>query len=181
MTETHQEAGLPDGINREQAAPVDLFTRVRFAIVRAFLVAWVRCFSLSGLHQFGQVFATVEWVIDGRRRRRFRKRVEATVGQRLDKRQIRQIVLQYFRRVRCDKLIYLIIDCLPRDEIMSRIAFHGREPLEAALARGKGVYIAMAHTGSHHVAGLLMALSGYKTAGVRDRHESVSRRYIQQV
>ena len=62
---------------------------------------------------------------------------------------------------------------------MRRIRFHGRERLDEALAHGRGVYVMLSHHGSHHVAGLLMALLGYRCAGVRDRNEGSLRIYVQ--
>ena len=37
----------------------------------------------------------------------------------------------------------------------------------------------LSHHGAHHIAGMLLALRGYKVAGVRDRHEGGLRRYVQ--
>ncbi|MFQ6048422.1 MAG: lysophospholipid acyltransferase family protein [Phycisphaerae bacterium] len=159
---------------------VGLFDRAKFAIVRGFLLAWARCFSLKGLYLFGQFFGTCEWLIDWRRRRRFGQRLRTIFEPQLSRRQVRRITWRYFRRVRCDKMIYLIFDKLPREKILKRIKFHGKEHLDQALRRGKGVYVTMAHFGSHHVSALLMALSGYRVAGVRDRNEGALRRYIQQ-
>jgi lauroyl/myristoyl acyltransferase len=51
--------------------------------------------------------------------------------------------------------------------------------LDDALAKGRGVYIALSHHGAHHIAGLMMSLLGYKVAGVRDPREGAIRRYIQ--
>ena len=61
-------------------------------------------------------------------------------------------------RIRCDKLFYLIFDKLPREKILNRVRFFGQEVLDEALQRGHGAYVTLSHYGSHHVAGLLMAL-----------------------
>ncbi|HOO17531.1 MAG TPA: hypothetical protein PLU99_10530, partial [Phycisphaerae bacterium] len=92
----------------------------------------------------------------------------------------RAIIHRYFQRTRCDKLYYLIFDRLPRDKIMRRIKFQGREHVDAALARGNGLYTMLSHNGSHHIAGLLMALCGYRVAGIRDRNEGAIRMYVQE-
>ncbi len=159
---------------------VGLVARFKFGLARAFLTAWMKCFSLKGLYLFGQFFGTCEWLIDRKSRRRFGQRLRTIFGDELTPAMARRHTLRYFRRVRCDKMIYLIFDKLPREKIVRRIRFHGREHLDAALARGKGVFVTMAHFGSHHVSGLLMALAGYRVAGVRDRNEGALRRYIQQ-
>ena len=58
--------------------------------------------------------------------------------------------------------------------------FHGKEHLDRALARGKGVVIVLGHSGPHHVALLLMALMQYRLVGIRDRKEGALRRYVQE-
>jgi lauroyl/myristoyl acyltransferase len=83
-------------------------------------------------------------------------------------------------RTRCDKLFYLIFDKLPREKILKRVRIPELGLVDRELKRGRGMYLAMSHNGSHHVAWLLAALMGYKAAGVRDRNEGASRRYIQE-
>ncbi len=173
-------AELPTGGTSSPETSVGLMDRVKFVVARTFLIGWARCFSLKGLYLFGQLFGTCEWLIDFRRRRRFANRLRAVLGQDLSGGYVRRMTLRYFRRVRCDKMVYLIFDKLPREKILKRCKFHGREHLDEALKRGKGVYVTMAHFGAHHVSGLLMALAGYRVAGVRDRREGALRRYMQQ-
>lgn len=156
------------------------YDRAKFAAVRFFLWAWVQVFSLSGLYWFGRWFGTIEYLINFKRRARYSKELKRIFPEGLSRRREAQIIRSYFRRTRCDKLLYLIFDRLPREKILRRIRFHGKEHLDAALARGKGVFVMLSHNGSHHVAGLLMALQGYKCAGVRDRNEGPLRVYIQQ-
>ena len=162
---------------------LSVWTCAKFVLVRGFLWAWARCFSLKGLYLFGQFFGTCEWLINYKRRRRFRRHVERIFGQALDSADnpsSRWACLQHFTRTRCDKLFYLIFDKLPREKILHRVKFHGRDVLDEALGRNKGAYICMSHVGSHHVSVLLMALMGYRVAGVRDRNEGALRRYVQQ-
>ena len=156
------------------------FTRAKFAIVRGFVFGWARLFSLKGLHLLGRWFGTAEYLINFRRRERCRRELQRVFPERLDQARERKITRNYFRRTRCDKLYYLIFDRLPRDKIMRRIRWHGRQHLDAGLERGRGVYVMLSHHGSHHVAGLLMALLGYHCAGVRDRNEGAIRMYVQE-
>jgi len=164
------------------ASPVGALSRAKYMAVRAFLWAWVRCFSLKGLYLLGQFFGTCEWLINYKRRRRFRQRFEETFADAADQLapSLRRISWQHFTRTRCDKLFYLIFDKLPREKILNRVKFHGRSILDEAVRRNKGVYVCMSHNGSHHVCILLMALMGYRVAGVRDRNEGTLRRYVQQ-
>lgn len=82
-------------------------------------------------------------------------------------------------QTRCDKLYYLVFDRIPRDVAIQSLTIRNQGLLDETLASGKGVYLALCHHGPLHVAAMLMALCGYKVAGVRDRREGAMRRYIQ--
>ena len=178
-----ESTGKPGETRPETTGPLQrlgLYTRAKFGLVRWFLVVWTHAFSLRGLYLLGRFFGTIEHLINFKRRARCRRELRRVFSGSLSRAREKQIVRAYFRRTRCDKLFYLIFDRLPKDKIMRRIRFHGREHLDQALGRGNGIYVMLSHHGSHHVAGLLMALLGYECAGVRDRHEGASRVYIQQ-
>lgn len=151
----------------------------KFDLVRGFLWFWARTFSLRGLYLLGRWFGTLEYLINFKRRGRYRQELRRVFPEGLPPKREARIIRSYFRRTRCDKLLYLIFDRLPKDKILRRIRFPGREALDSALERGNGVYVLLSHNGSHHVAALLMALQGYKCAGVRDRNEGAMRQYIQ--
>jgi lauroyl/myristoyl acyltransferase len=159
--------------------PIPFFVRVRIWLVRAFLVLWVRCFSLSGLYFLGRVFGTLEYLIDYRRRGRVKALLKTMFKSDYSPVWASKVTRQYFMRIRCDKMFYTILDRIPRNKIMKRIKFTGKKHLEAVLAQKKGVYVAICHFGSFHVAGLLGALMGYDIIGVRDPKVSHVRRYIQ--
>lgn len=159
---------------------VGLYSRWKFGLVRWFLWLWVRVLGLRGLYLLGVWFGTLEYWINFKRRARYRAALERIFPDGLSAQRCQRIIRSYFRRTRCDKLFYLIFDRLPREKIMRRIRFHGREHVDAALARGRGVYVMLSHHGSHHVAGLLMSLLRYNCAGIRDRNEGTIRVYMQQ-
>lgn len=157
-------------------------THVKYMFVRGFLWGWALCFSLKGLYLFGQFFGLCEYLVNYKRRRRFRQHLARVFGEAFnpaDRRFIRHATLRHFMRTRSDKLLYLIFDKLPKEKILKRVKWHQREILDEAVARGKGAYVCLSHVGSHHVVGLLMALMGYRAAGVRDRNEGTLRRYVQ--
>jgi lauroyl/myristoyl acyltransferase len=156
--------------------------RLKFEFIRGFLWTWTRCFSLKGLYLLGAAFGVCEWMLNYNRRRRFRQHLRTGFGKigMLDKADARRACLQQFIRTRCDKLFYLIFDKLPKETILSRVRFVREPDLAQAAARGKGVYVCTSHIGSMHVVGLIMALKGYRVAGVRDPKEGAARRYIQQ-
>ena len=177
-----QQAVLALQLERQSAAgsSVSAWSRLKHGLVRGFLWGWARCFSLTGLYQFGQFFGFCEYLINFKRRARFNRKLGEIFGDTLTGAEARRHTIRFFIRTRCDKLFYLIFDKLPREKILKRIRFHRRETLDRELARGRGVYVTMSHHGSHHVAMLLCALLGYKVAGVRDRNEGPLRRYIQE-
>jgi KDO2-lipid IV(A) lauroyltransferase len=155
------------------------YDRLKFGLVRWVLAGWATVFSLKGLYLFGVWFGTIEYLINFKRRARYRRELADVFPEGLTRTRRRKIIRGYFCRTRCDKLFYLIFDRLPREKIMRRIRFHGRQYLDEGLRRGHGVYTMLSHHGSHHVAGLLTALLGYKCAGVRDRNEGALRIYVQ--
>lgn len=160
--------------------PIHPITRARIALVRALLMAWVRAFSLKGLYGLGRFFGTCEYLCDYNRRRRVRRKLHQFFKDELSPARVRLITWRYFMRIRCDKMFYTIMDRIPRDKLFKRIKLKGIDQIDEALQRGRGVYVALCHFGSHHIAGLMMALLGYDIAGVRDDKESVVRRYIAQ-
>ncbi|MCG3136307.1 MAG: hypothetical protein HJJLKODD_00134 [Phycisphaerae bacterium] len=160
--------------------PLSAGVRFKFALVRGLLFLIARLFSLSGLYYFGQLFGTCEWLINFKRRRRYHQHMSHFWGPEYSSRPWPGACRRYFMRTRCDRFYYLIFDLLPKDKIIRRIRFPNRPQFDAALQRGKGIYVAVSHFGSQHVAGLLMSFMGYNAAGVRDPHEGALRRYIQQ-
>ncbi len=160
--------------------PIPAFTRMRIWFVRSFLVTWIRCFSLSGLYQLGRFFGTLEFLVDYKRRRRVLAKLQSFFKDEKSAAWRRGVAWRYFMRIRCDKMFYTIMDRIPRSKLMNRIKLIGGENMDAALADGHGLYVALCHFGSHHIAGLMTALLGYELAGVRDQKESAVRRYIQQ-
>lgn len=163
-----------------RAERVGWFDRAKFGAVRWFMWCIVRAFSLKGLYLFGRFFGTCEYAVNFKRRARYRAELKQVFPDGLSRWREQTIIRSYFRRTRCDKMLYLVFDRLPKDKILKRIRFHGREHLDAALERNRGAYVLLSHTGSHHVAGLLMALLGYRCAGIRDRNEGVLRVFVQQ-
>lgn len=163
----------------ESACPAGRFDQLKFAFVRSLLVGLMRLLGLRGLYLFGCAFGTCEWLINYRLRRRVFGRLKGMLGSERSDRELAQATYRFFKRVRCDKILYLIFDRIDKQKILERIQFDGKQHVDAALQRGKGVYVMLSHHGAHHVAALLMALQGYKTAGVRDRKESALRKYVQ--
>jgi lauroyl/myristoyl acyltransferase len=154
------------------------YDRTKFALVRGVLTGIMRLVGLGGLYWLCWAFGTCEWLVLISVRRRVKAQLRQKLGKRLTERQIRTAARRYFARVRCDKIIFLILDKVPKDKILERTHFENRHYVDEALKRGHGMYVMISHYGSNYLAGLLMALAGYQVAGVRDRKEGAIRRYV---
>lgn len=174
-------SGSPGPLS-EKESEIGVLACLKYELVRGFLWAWAKCFSLRGLYLLGAGFAVCEWLINYKRRQRFRRHLKTGFGRGtkfIDRATARRACLQQFIRTRCDKLFYLIFDKLPKEQILSRVRFPREADLAEAAKGGKGVYVCLSHIGSHHVLALIIALKGYRVAGVRDPNEGALRRYIQ--
>lgn len=158
---------------------LSLWVRLKYSVIRSALQAIAKLFGLNGLYVFGQCFAFCEYFLQYKRRARISRRLDQIYDEPLPKRKKHRIMRQFFTRVRCDKMIYTIIDLIDRDELLSRFEIVGKEYLDAGNKRGKGTLFLFSHQGSHHVGGIFMALAGYPLVGIRDPKESVLRRYVQ--
>lgn len=165
---------------KDEAYTLPILTRLKFSFVRGFYILLAWCFSLSGLYYFSRFWGWCEWAINYKRRRKFKAYIRSLLGDSISERELSKATREHICRVRCDKTFYTILDKLPRQKIINRIHWTGREYLDQSVARGKGTYILFSHHGSHHVGGLLLALQGYKKlAAVRDPDESPLRQFVQ--
>jgi lauroyl/myristoyl acyltransferase len=162
-----------------ERANLSLWEYVSFTVVHAMAALLLTCLSLQGFYRFGQAFGTLEWLINFKRRRRFAANLERVLGRRPTPQEKRRAGREFIMRGRCDKLFYLVFDRIPRAEASALLTIGNQQLLDEAVARGRGVYGALSHHGAHHVIAMLLALRGFKTAGVRDRHEGALRRYVQ--
>ncbi len=170
---TDSSSGVP------AATGLSLRETISFSLAHSFLSVLLFCVSLKGLYALGRGFGTLEWMVNFKRRRRFAKVLKVVLGEKYSPSLRRRWTRDYFMRSRCDKMFYLIIDRLDRKKAESLFTITNRDMLDEILARGKGVHLAMSHHGPHHVAGMLLALCGYKAAAVRDRKEGGLRKYVQ--
>lgn len=180
-TLTQPDAARLDG--PDDSAPVEpltLWQRFSLGFVHALLAGLLAILSLRGLYAFARAFGTIEWLINYRKRRRFAEAMSMILGREPTHGERRRETREFFCRNRCDRIFYLILDCLPVEEVGALFSISDEPALRAALARGHGVYMALSHNGPHHVAAMLFAMCGFKIAGVRDRREGPLRRYIQQ-
>ena len=64
---------------------------------------------------------------------------------------------------------FLLMGSLTPDELIDRVSVDGREHLDAALERGRGVIMATPHMGSWDAAGSYAAALGYRISAVAER------------
>ncbi|TAJ94824.1 hypothetical protein EPO44_13730 [bacterium] len=99
--------------------------------------------------------------------RSFRERsinnFSSALGERLEAKEITEVVRRSLRNFFRDFVeIGLALETSP-EEARSEIPIRGREHLEAALARGKGVIALSAHLGNFFLVGTRLAAEGYPT------------------
>jgi len=178
MTETAQEN--IDVQSRRTKSEVGWFSRAKYMFVRFWLVLLVKVGGLDGMYRFGQIFGTIEFILQYRKRWRAYRRLEEVSGGPLPTARKRMVIRRQMCRVRCDKMIYTIMDRIDRNELLNRVQVVHREYMDQAVAHGKGTFMMFSHQGSHHLGGILLILLGYPTIGLRDPNESDLRLYIQE-
>jgi len=183
MTEQTMQAPAPATPAESAAAhpqsEVTKWEAFSFASMRLFLGGLLRIVGLGGLYHLSRGFGGLEYLIDYKRRRRVGKMQSIVFDESTPKRVRRKWVCENFMRLRCDKVFYLIFDKLPKERLADCFEIVNRDILDAALARGKGVYAMTSHIGSGHVIGMLMSFMGYRVSGVRSPKEGNIRRYMQ--
>jgi lauroyl/myristoyl acyltransferase len=156
------------------------FVRIKYMFIRGWLLMIVKLAGLNGLYAFGQFFGFIEFILQYKKRKRIRIRLSEIFGKPISASRARAVARQQMIRIRCDKMIYTIMDRIDRKDLMDRFEMDGREYLDQAVQRGKGTFFMFSHQGSHHLGGILLTLSGYPIIGLRDPNESSLRMYIQE-
>lgn len=173
-----QSADTPE-VRDHTTNDLTAWERVSFDCVHAMLSGLVRIVGPAGMFRFGQAFAALEWAINYKRRRRFRQAVREMFPEGIAPADLQRASREWVGYNRCNKLFFLLFDVLPRERLEGLFRFVRKELLDAALARGKGVYIAMSHVGPYQIGGMFLSRIGYRMAAVRDPNESGLTRYVQ--
>ena len=107
-------------------------------------------------------FVVAGMLFVGRRKHIVLENLQAAFGSDKTKREINGIACDWFKNMSSGmiELIYLIDR---PEEIRKRVTLEGKENLDAALAKGRGVILLSAHFGNFVLMLLRMALAGYKT------------------
>lgn len=174
MTDETRESGSKE-------VTLSWIDRIKYGFVRFFLLALLKGLGLRGMYAFGWFFGWCESWLQYNRRRGFYRKMDRIFQPKLTMREKRRHVRDFCCRVRCDKMIYEVMDQIPKETILGNIESQGLEHIDAALKRGKGCFLMFSHQGSHHLGGILMTLQGYPLVGLRDPNESPLRIYMQQL
>ncbi|MFI5281518.1 MAG: lysophospholipid acyltransferase family protein [Candidatus Dormibacterales bacterium] len=82
---------------------------------------------------------------------------------------VHRVARQAFQNYGRMLMEFLLIGDLTKEEVLQRATVEGREHVDAALARGRGVIAALPHMGSWDTSGLYAAALGYDVVAVADR------------
>lgn len=164
----------------QQNGQLSLVSKIKYTLVREFLYSVVRLWGLEGLYWFGQKFGFCESVLKYKRQARICRRLDQIFEPVLSKKEKRHIARRQTARIRCDKMLYTIMDKLDRQVLLERLHLEGSEHLDKAIERGKGTFLMFSHQGAQHLGGMFLALKGYGLDGLRDPKQSNLRMYVQE-
>jgi KDO2-lipid IV(A) lauroyltransferase len=126
----------------------------------AFLFRWV---PLKGVVSFSKIAGILTFYIYKKYRERVIGNLSLAFGNEKDSKEIRRLAKEIFFHFTLTPLesIYLVANGIPFDRFLLKIRIEGKEHLDAALARGKGVIALGAHFGSFTLLGSRLAIEGY--------------------
>ncbi|MHC5112785.1 MAG: lysophospholipid acyltransferase family protein [Planctomycetota bacterium] len=168
----------PQEDQQREVRPLTLWERISFTTTHHSLALLSKVIGLGGLYHFGRAFGTLEWLVNYKRRRRYRKALKRVFGDEMSKAERKRTTREHFCQTRCDKILYLILDTLSREKATSLLTIENREILDQCVERGRGGFFAYSHHGPLHVVSVLITMYGYKTVAVRDNKESAIRRFV---
>lgn len=125
-----------------------------------FLFRW---FPLKGIVFFSKIVGTFTFYFYKKYRERVIGNLSLAFGNQKDPKEIRTLAKEIFYHFTLTPLetLYLAANGVPFDRFLLKIRIEGKEHLEAALARGKGVIALGAHFGSFTLLGSRLAIEGY--------------------
>jgi KDO2-lipid IV(A) lauroyltransferase len=125
-----------------------------------FLFRWV---SLKEVVFFSKIVGTLTFYLYKKYRERVIDNLSLAFGNEKDSKEIRRLAKEIFYHFTLTPLetIYPAAKGIPFDPFLLNIKIEGKEHLDAALARGKGVIALGAHFGSFTLLGTRLAIEGY--------------------
>ena len=131
--------------------------------ILAFSVPLFRCVSLKGVVFFSKIVGTLTFYLYKKYRERVIGNLSLAFGNEKDSKEIRRLAKEIFYHFTLTPLetVYTAANGIPYERFLLRIKIEGKEHLDAALARGKGVIALGAHLGSFTLLGTRLAIEGY--------------------
>jgi KDO2-lipid IV(A) lauroyltransferase len=125
-----------------------------------FLLRWV---PLKGVVFFSKIVGILTFYLYKKYRERVIGNLFLAFGNEKDSKEIRRLAKEIFYHFTLTPLetLYLAANGIPFDRFLLKIKIAGKEHLDAALARGKGVIALGAHLGSFTLLGTRLAVEGY--------------------
>jgi KDO2-lipid IV(A) lauroyltransferase len=125
-----------------------------------FLFRWV---SLKGVVFFSKIVGILTFYLYKKYRERVIGNLSLAFGNEKDSKEIRRLAKEIFYHFTLTPLetIYLVANGYHFSRFLLNIKIEGKEHLDAALARGKGVIALGAHFGSFMLLGTKLAVEGY--------------------
>jgi KDO2-lipid IV(A) lauroyltransferase len=125
-----------------------------------FLFRWI---PLKGVVFLSKILGMLTFYLYKKYRERVLGNLSLAFGNEKDAKEIRGLAREIFYHFCLTPLetIYLGANGIPFDRFLLKIKIEGREHLDAALARGKGVIALGAHLGSFTLLGSRLAVEGY--------------------
>ena len=107
------------------------------------------------------------WLSRGQRRAAL-DNYAAALGQSRSDPEVARVARRAFQNYGRVLMDFLLLGSLSPEELIERVTVDGREHLDAALARGRGVIVGVPHMGSWDVSGAYAAALGYRVCVVAD-------------
>jgi KDO2-lipid IV(A) lauroyltransferase len=108
------------------------------------------------------------WLSAGQRRNAL-SNYAAVLGSTADDPRVAAVAQRAFQNYGRMLMDFLLLGSLSKEDLLQRMTNDGREHLDAALARGRGVIMAVPHMGSWDMAGSYAAALGYKVWAVAEK------------
>ncbi len=125
-----------------------------------FLFRWIPFRTLTYV---SKILAIVTFIAHKKYRERVINNLSFAFGKEMGRREIRSLAKEVFRHFCLTPLetIYLAANGIPLERFILKMRVEGKEHLESALARGKGVIALGAHFGAFTLLGTRLAVEGY--------------------
>ncbi len=122
-----------------------------------------RWLPLKVVVSFSRILGTLTFYLYGKFRERVVGNLSLAFGKEKDLKEIRMLAKEIFFHFSLTPLetVYLASNAFPFERFVLNIKIEGKEHLDAALARGKGVIALGAHLGSFTLLGTRLAVEGY--------------------